>query len=224
MDSEYRRRELSLLRQLSRSVEQLFAPHCEAIIHDFTDLEHSIIHLDGALSGRSIGGAATDLLLERVRSGLTESDLYNYKTKTPGDRQIRSSTVFLRDRDGRTYGAFCINYDATALVDFQRALAEMTRIEMSDMVIETLSDDLNATVNHAIVEALAELSINTLSLTRDDKIDLIARLDRKGVFGVKRAVSILAEQFGFSRATIYNYLREARIRHSASGDDVGMTV
>ena len=216
----FRRRELLLLRQLAKSIERLFAPFCEVIIHDFTDLEHSIVHMEGALSGRSLGGAATDLLLERVRNGETQNDLHNYRTSLPGNRHLKSSTIFLRDTGGRAYGAFCINYDATALVDFQRILEEITQIEGA--VAETLSDDINATVGRAIAESVAELSINPLGLTRDDKINLIASLDRKGVFEVKRAASILAEQFGFSRATIYNYLREARIRNGGLSDAVGM--
>lgn len=216
---DYRRRELALLRQLARSVERLFAPYCEVIVHDFTDMEHSIVHIEGSLTGRAIGGAATDLLLERVRSGETRDDLYSYKTKLADDRQFKSSTIFLRNEEGRAYGAFCINYDATSLVNFQRVLAEMMQVEADDAVVETLSDDITATVSHAIAESVAELSINTLALTRDDKVNLIARLDRKGVFGVKRAASMLAEQFGFSRATVYNYLREARLRNGMLDDE-----
>jgi predicted transcriptional regulator YheO len=217
-EAAYRRRELVLLRQIAESIERLFTPFCEVIVHDFTDLEHSIIHMEGALSGRSIGGAATDLLLERVRSGETRSDLHNYRTDLPNGRRLKSSTVFLRDGQGRAYGAFCVNYDATTLVDFQRVLAEMTRTELGDAVVETLSDDINATVRRAIAESVAELCVDTLSLTREDRVNLIACLDRKGVFGVKRAASVLAEQFGFSRASIYNYLREARRQSEDDGD------
>ncbi len=47
-------------------------------------------------------------------------------------------------------------------------------------------------------------------MSREDKIDLIARLDEKGVFQVKKAVPILADQLSLSRATVYNYLSEAR--------------
>jgi predicted transcriptional regulator YheO len=45
---------------------------------------------------------------------------------------------------------------------------------------------------------------------REEKIELIGRLAEKGVFQVKKSVSILADQLGLSRATVYNYLREAR--------------
>ena len=109
-DKTASRSELLLLRQLAKSIERLFSPFCEVIIHDFSDLEHSIIHIEGALSGRSIGGAATNLLLKRVRNGETREDLYNYTTTLSGDRKVKSSTIFLRGDDGVAYGAFCINY------------------------------------------------------------------------------------------------------------------
>ena len=47
-------------------------------------------------------------------------------------------------------------------------------------------------------------------MSKEDKIDLIARLDEKGAFQVKRAVTLIAEELGLSRSTIYNYLAQAR--------------
>jgi predicted transcriptional regulator YheO len=37
----------------------------------------------------------------------------------------------------------------------------------------------------------------------------MGRLSEKGVFQVKKAVPIIADMLGLSRATVYNYLREA---------------
>jgi predicted transcriptional regulator YheO len=53
----------ALLRQVVLILERLFAPHWEIVVHGFTDLERSIIGMRDSLSGRSIGGPATDLLL-----------------------------------------------------------------------------------------------------------------------------------------------------------------
>ena len=64
----------ALLKQLSVGIAKLFAPHCEVVIHDFSDLERSIIHIDGNISGRRVGGSATDLLLMQARNGDTVRD------------------------------------------------------------------------------------------------------------------------------------------------------
>lgn len=201
---------LTVLRQIAEVIEKLFAPYCEVVIHDFSDLEHSIIHLSGNLSNRSIGGAATDLLLTRVRAGQADTDLHNYMTELPDGRIMKSSTTFLRHADGTPYGAFCINYDITGFVGFQRILDRFTKIENHAAVSETLSDDIQQTIGSIITKTIAESGVNSPVLSREDKINLIARLEDKGVFQVKKAAPILADQFGFSRATIYNYLREAR--------------
>jgi predicted transcriptional regulator YheO len=213
-----------LLIQLATAIEQLFAPYCEVVIHDFSDMEHSIIHVEGALSGRNVGGGATDLLLSRVRAGETQEDLHNYKTTLPGDRRIKSSTIFLRDGNGKAYGAFCINYDTTPLVAFQRVLTNLTSLESQGAVSETLSDDVTQTIQGIIAETVRELGISAPMLSRDAKIRLMARLDEKGVFQVKKAAAIVADQFGFSRATVYNYLREGRERRDTVGDDVGSNI
>jgi predicted transcriptional regulator YheO len=61
-----------------------------------------------------------------------------------------------------------------------------------------------------IAETMYELDKQTPLMTREDKVELIGRLDAKGAFQVKKAVPLLADQLGLSRATLYNYLSEAR--------------
>lgn len=200
----------AMLKQIAAGLERLFAPHCEVVIHDFSDLEHSIVHLQGSLSARAVGGAATDLLLQRVRAGETDDDLHRYQTRIADDRVMKSSTIFIRDEAGRAQGAFCINYEVTAFMEVQRLLGQVAATEIEDDISETLSDDVDQTIGGLISETVGEMGIKGPVLSRDDKIALISRLDGKGVFQVRRAVPIVAERFGFSRATIYNYLRAAR--------------
>lgn len=221
--SDERQRTLELLRQLAAAIERLFSPLCEVVIHDFTDFEHSIVHLEGDVSHRHLGGAATDLLLKRARASETDEDLYCYKTQLPGDRTMKSSTVFLRDESGAAYGAFCINYDITALTGFEKVIGAMTLNGVEESVSEVLSDDINQTIGGIIAETLAEIGDEPRFMNRGGKVDLIARLDAKGVFQVKKAAPILAEQLGLSRATIYNYLREAREQAGAPLSEAGPT-
>jgi predicted transcriptional regulator YheO len=199
-----------LMKQLAVALHKLFGSFCEVVIHDFTDFEHSIIHIEGNISNRSIGGAATDLLLTRASSGETDEDLYNYLTSLPGSGLMKSSTIFLRDETGQAYGAFCINFDISALVGFRNLLGDFVTTEDQAEVTELLSDDIYKTIQEILAETIYELDKELPIMSREDKIALIARLDTKGVFRVKKAVPILADQLGLSRATVYNYLSEAR--------------
>ncbi len=209
----------ALLKQLSLGIAKLFAPHCEVVIHDFTDLERSIIHIEGNISGRRVGGAATDLLLTQARNGNTVRDFHNYQTFLPNGRNMKSCTMFLRDERGVAYGAFCINLDIGIFAGFHRMLGEFLALEADSEVSETLSDDIQRTIHTILREAVNEIEVELPIMSKEDKIDLIARLDEKGAFQVKRAVPLLAEELGLSRSTIYNYLTEAREKSEADAQN-----
>ena len=200
----------ALLKQISVGIAKLFTPHCEVVIHDFSDLECSIIHMEGNISGRRVGGGATDLLLTQARNGDTVRDFHNYQTSLPNGRNMKSCTMFLRDGNGAAYGAFCINLDISAFAGIHRILGEFLALDAGSEVSETLSDDIQRTIHSILREAVSDMGIELPIMSKDEKIDLIARLDEKGAFQVKRAVPLIAEELGLSRSTIYNYLAEAR--------------
>ena len=205
-----RERTFALLKRISVGVAKLFAPHCEVVIHDFGDLERSIIHIEGNISGRKVGGGATDLLLTHARSDNTVRDFHNYQTVLGNGRKMKSCTMFLRDEHGAAYGAFCINLDVGVFAGLHRVLGEFLALEADMEVSETLSDDIQGTIHSILREAVNEIGAELPIMSKEDKIELIARLDEKGAFQVKRAVPMIAEELGLSRSTIYNYLTEAR--------------
>jgi predicted transcriptional regulator YheO len=205
---------LRLLRQLAVALRRLFSPFCEVVIHDFADFEHSIVCIEGNVTGRREGGAATDLLLAKASQGDTDEDLYNYLTSLPGGRLMKSCTVFLRDEDGVAYGAFCVNFEITSFVGVHKVMANFVATEERGDVVETFANDIEDTIHSIVADTLHETGQTLLMMGRDEKIELIGRLAEKGVFQVKKSVPILADQLGLSRATVYNYLREARLTNS----------
>lgn len=205
-----------VLKRVAVALHRLFDPFCEVVIHDFADFEHSIIALEGNITGRAIGGAATDLLLAKASQGETDEDLYNYLTSLAGGRLMKSCTVFLRDQDGKAYGAFCVNFDISAFVNMRKLLGSFVLTEEKGDVIETFSDDIEETVQSLLTETLYALGQSLPLMNREEKVELIGRLADKGVFQVKKAVPILADQLGLSRATVYNYLRDARSERDGS--------
>jgi predicted transcriptional regulator YheO len=196
--------------QLAVALQRLFNPFCEVVIHNFADLEHSIVAIEGSVSKRSVGGAATDLMLAKVSSGDTDEDLYSYLTSLPGGKLLKSSTVFLRDDSGKAYGAICINFDITQFVSFRQILGALTSANDRNGVTEMLSDDIQNIIEATIAELLQDRGENLFIMTREDKIDLVARLNSKGIFQFKRGVPLVADLLGLSRATVYNYLRSPK--------------
>ena len=123
--------------------------------------------------------------------------------------------MFLRADDGSAYGAFCINLDVGIFAGLQRFLGEFLALDAGADVSETLSDDIHRTIHTVLREAVSEIGAELPIMSKEDKIDLIARLDEKGAFQVKKAVPLIAEELGLSRSTIYNYLTQARDKADA---------
>lgn len=208
-----------VLRRLAAALSELLKPSCEVVIHDFTDLEHSIVCIEGDLTGRSVGGAATDLLLSMAQKEDIDKDLESYITSLPNGKVMKSSTVFLRDAKGKAYGAFCVNLDITEFIALDRRLRTLLTTKETEGISELFSGDIRETVQSMVMETLYEIDAQAAEMSREDKVMLVARLNNKGVFQVKRAVPIVADLLGLSRATIYNYLHELNDRDRREGGE-----
>ncbi len=201
------------LKALTGVIRAAVGQDCEVVIHDFRDLENSIIWIEGNLTNRKIGGSLTDLGLAKIRAGEFE-DLLNYSTYSDDGRTLRSSSVFLRDPGGNVFGALCINVDITPLLAFDHVLRSLCSRNDSEDVAETFSDDIYEILQNIVEEAAYEIGKPPSLMNRDEKVNLVAALDSKGAFQVvKKAVPFVASRLGVSRYTVYNYLNQARERH-----------
>ncbi|MBT1162597.1 MULTISPECIES: helix-turn-helix transcriptional regulator [Bifidobacterium] len=100
----------------------------EVVLQDCRDFEHSIVAIaNGHVSGRSLGGPATDLILRVWRNREYERRDYitRYTGTTADGRELVSSTFFIRDEDGDAIGTLCINHDASTLVGAVHAVAQL---------------------------------------------------------------------------------------------------
>jgi len=197
------------LKAIALGVRESIGLDCEVVIHDFDDLEHSIICIEGNVTHRQIGGSLTNLGLAKLRKGETD-DLYNYTTSTEDGRILKSSSTFLRDRNGRVFGAFCINADITSLLAFEHTLRALCHRDDADNVTEFLSDNISEILTTMMSETTYEIGKPISLMSKEDKVSLVSLLDEKGAFQVKKAVPFVAQQLGVSRYTVYNYLNEAR--------------
>lgn len=199
-----------VMQRTATALQRLLDPFCEVVVHDFRNFEHSIIHIEGNITNRKIGDAATDLLLTKVSQGDTDVDPVNYLTSLPGGRLMKSCTVFLRDETGKAYGAFCVNFDISAFANMRKLLGNFLATEEKDDISENFANDIEETIQSVLSETLYEVGQQLPLMSREEKVSLIGRLADKGIFQVKKAVPVVADQLGLSRATVYNYLRDAR--------------
>lgn len=82
---------------------------------------------------------------------------------------------------------------------------------------EVLSVNTNELVTHNIADFAAELEVPPARMNRQERLQLITRLEGSGVFLIKGAVDTVAQALEVSSASIYRYLHT--IRNAGAGPD-----
>ena len=122
--------------QIADLLGSLFKNSLEVVVHDFRDLDHSIIHIvNGGISGRKIGDGASELGIRRLLAKETIPDvLVNYENRNERGQKCKSGSLAIRDDDGKMIGAICLNFDVEPFTQFQRFLEFFVQSEMNPLV------------------------------------------------------------------------------------------
>jgi predicted transcriptional regulator YheO len=206
---------LKFVSRLSQALGQALGKHCEIVVHDFNSLESSIIAIaNGTLTGRKVGDTLDALGFQLLKTH-PASDLINYSAKTKDGKQLRSSSIFLRDEKGEIFGSLCINVDISALLQAQEWVqaALGTTTSAIDEHFERTVDEVLETL---IQKAVSSTGKKMADLAREDKVAVVAYLEAKGAFLIRYSVERVAELLGMTKYTIYNYLDEIRKKQEST--------
>ncbi|WP_321819073.1 MULTISPECIES: transcriptional regulator [unclassified Burkholderia] len=196
----------SLIEQVLRIAEGLgamFAPFTEVVVHDLRTPEHAILAIHNNLSGRAIGDPATELGLARIADDDFPQVLANYANRFADGRTAKSTSIGIKDSGGRYVAALCLNADVTLFRGFQGMLNQFCSTEGAP-VAETL-DPAGADAIRQRIDAFAtRLATTPRELKTDQRRELMQALKAEGFLEVRRAMEIVAQHLGVSRATVYN--------------------
>ncbi|WP_051735543.1 helix-turn-helix transcriptional regulator [Streptomyces sp. NRRL B-3229] len=211
---------LAALRPVVDGIAATFGPVCEVVLHDYRRPEQSVVALSGAVTGRSVGGAMSQIGLRMVARGDEAADELNYVTRTDTGKLVKSSTMLLRDSSGAVFGALCVNVDVGAVNEVHALLGALagTGAIPAEPPVTTFGDDIDSVVD---VMLDAHQHQSWALLDRAGRLDLFRSLDERGVFAVRRAIEQVAGRLGISRASAYSYLSQSRKQpRTASRDGV----
>ncbi len=189
---------------------QTLGRNCEVAIHDFSQLPHSLVHIEGNVTRRQVGAPVTDLVLRVLRQDKDGvKDMANYKTVTRDGRVLKSSTTFIRSAAGKVIGAFCINYDVTEHLNAIAMLEDFVHTTDADED-ENFAASFGETIESLTAQAVRQAKKQPAMMTKEEKVQLVQTLEFQGAFLIRGAVAYVAKALGVSKFTVYNYLKEAR--------------
>jgi len=198
-------------KRLAKAVVETFGRNCEVAIHDFELLPNSLIHIEGSVTSRKLGAPITDLVVRALKHyGDAVEDIINYLATTADGRDLKSSTSFIRDIDGKVVGAFCTNFNISSFMNAKAAIEEFMHTSDSQRDSETFASSLCETVDSFVSNAVATMGKHLSSMSKEDKVHFVGILEDQGVFLLKGAVEQVARSMGISKFTVYNYIKTIR--------------
>jgi len=209
---------------LVKGLSVALGPDCEIVLHDVSDVSHSIVAIEnGSISGRKVGDPLTDYGLFSLRRAETAEVDYvsNFLARTKDGRRMRCNTLFLRDESGSIVGYLCLNYDMTRAEMAKGLLEHLTAIS-SPVYSEHFGDGL-VPAGEDLLERNLRLIRELLGkplhlLNRAERLEAVRHLDENGFFLLKGAVEAFAQEAGVSVFTVYRYLRERRTEPETKAD------
>ena len=204
--------QFNLLIQVAKALSIQFGNNCEVLIHKITEesIENTIVYIEnGHVSSRGIGDGPSHVVLEALKKDpSTLKDEVNYLSRTHDGRILKSSTIYLKDSQGKLNGIFAINYDITNLILAENVIKDLVAVNEEDKSKEATSipKDVNQLLEELINESVKLVGKPVALMNKDDKIKCIQFLNNKGVFLITKSGDKVSEYFNISKYTLYSYL------------------
>lgn len=205
------RQEMENLKQMAKGIAAQFGSNCEVVIHEISEKSaySSIVAIEnGHVTGRKVGDGPSHVVLEQL--GRPRSDVKDqlcYLTRTPDGKILKSSSFYIRDKNGRIGAIFCINFDISTLTMVDQAVQSLIQVEPQEkkeperitLNVADLLDDLIRQADQLVGKPAA-------LMTKEEKVKAVQFLNANGAMLITKSGDKIAKHFGISKYTLYSYL------------------
>ncbi len=197
---------ISQLEQIAEGLSKTFSPFCEVVLHDLRDPQHAIMAIHNNLSGRQPGDPATELGLARIADPEYPQVIANYQNQFADGRQVKSTSIGIKDSTGKYVAALCMNVDLSLFRGLQSMLEQFGSVS-GDRPAESLDPSGADAIRARIDQFAARLATTPRALKAADRRLLMQELKEAGVMDIRRAMETVASHLGVSRAAVYTYAK-----------------
>ena len=214
---------LDNIRSILKAIGAHFGPDCEVVLHDFTNgYESCIVAIEnGHVTGRTVGSSITSSGLEALTKDPDQlgDGLYNYVSTGSDGRLIRSSTALLRDETGKVMGSVCLNQDISQLLQAEKILHSLTRLEPGQHMGEVFAQNVDDLLDHYLLQCARLTGRTPGTMNKEEITRSLEFLESKGVFRIKKSGDRVCETFGITKYQLYHQLDLIRSRAGEGGGE-----
>lgn len=197
---------LEQVKHIASALGTTFAPFTEVVVHDLRSPQNAILGIYNNLSGRSVGDPVTELGLARIADDAYPQVLANYANQFSDGRRVKSTSIGIKDSEGHYFAALCLNVDMTVFRGISTMIEQFSAIG-GEVGTESLDPSNADAIRDRIDRFAMTLATTPRALKTDQRRDLLQTLKAEGFLDLKRAMDIVAQHLGVSRATVYNDIK-----------------
>lgn len=209
-------------------IAKVLGPHHEVVLNEIGELNQVVAIENGYISGRKVGSPLTNKALEIIQQRLYEDKdwMENYLGLSANNRPVRCSTYFIKDDNGELVGLLCINFDDAQYRNLINQILHLchpkefveknAKVSYAPALVLSPSEPkggeerFGRTTNDVVTEIidlmLASSPVPVSRMTQDEKMEIVDKLNNRGIFLIKGSVSLVADALSCSEPTIYRYL------------------
>lgn len=195
------------VQQIADGLGKTLAPFCEVVVHDLLDPQHAVLAIHNNLSKREVGQPSTELGLARILDPGYTQVIANYPNQFADGRQVKSTSIGIKDSSGNYIAALCMNIDLTVFHGFQNVMSQFVALDTAMKPSESLDPSGAETIRARIDHFAASRALSPRALKTPERRLLIRELKDAGLLDIRRSMEIIAEHLGISRATVYTYIK-----------------
>lgn len=204
--------EFEELQKIAKGIAAQFGSNCEVVLHKVSEesTDHSIVAIEnGHVTGRRVGDGPSHVVLEQLQQGgLGQENHLCYLTKTKDGRILKSSTMYIRDSEGKVSAIMGINYDISAFAMAEAALKDLiaSGCEDDQREPERIAINVNELLDDLIEQSVKMIGKPAVMMSKEEKIKAIQFLNQRGAMLITKSGDKIATYFGISKYTLYSYL------------------
>ncbi|MDX8335869.1 helix-turn-helix transcriptional regulator [Candidatus Cetobacterium colombiensis] len=200
-------------RKVAKFMSKCYGENVEVVLHDLRDVSCSSIEIfNNHVSGREIGSPMSEFGLKILKEKLYEDKEFITNSKgVVGGKILRSSTFFIKNSEEEIIGMVCVNVDVSVYLNIAYQMENMANFGLNlkdekEIVAEVdFPNSVKEMINKALLEILKG-KISWKEIDGEGKLDVIKKLNQKGIFDLRGGVSEVSEILKVSESTIYRYL------------------
>lgn len=203
---------LPALAAIIQGLGKHFGETVEFVVHDYEqDFSKTIAAIsNGHVTKREVGDSGTSIGLKIMQGEEVEEGRFGYISQTRDGRFLKSSTIYMKDDNGKILGSVCVNCDITDAMVAKNFLNSYVGSGDSDKIETTVYNSVDDLLIDLINESISYVGTPVAMMNRQQKIDGIHYLENKGAFKIKNASNIVSKYYDVSRYTIYNYMNDTQ--------------